>query len=99
MMENVIVTRLHPFMLKNETLNPGRATTKEKDRFSPRTSSKVGNFNHPKLGTIIFTVFDFEGKQYILVLWFESLHFAARSFARSTRDNGTRQPDSWWISR
>lgn len=48
----------------------------------------MGNLIHPKLSTIIFTVFDFEGKQYILVSWFESLHFAAGSFARSTCDNG-----------
>ena len=30
-------------------------------KFSPKTIVLVGNFNHPKLGTIILIVLDFQG--------------------------------------
>ena len=32
-----------------------------KNRLSPKTIVLVGNFNHPKLGTIILIVLDFQG--------------------------------------
>lgn len=100
MMEKVVVTCLHAFMVKNETLNPGRATTKEnftkdyftKDYFLSREfqSSKIRYYSLNSLWLC--------GKQYLLVSWFESLHFTARSFARSTCDRARQlvdQPLKW----
>ena len=42
----------------------------EKNRFSPKTIVLVGNFDNPKLGTIILIVLDFQG--YCVVVTFNS---------------------------
>ena len=43
----------------------GKKPWKSKDHLKNRSSPKiflVGNLNHPKLGTVILIVFDFQGK-------------------------------------
>lgn len=48
--------------------SPGSPKT-IKNRFSPKTIFWVGNLSHPKLGTMIFIVWDFQGTKWVSPAW------------------------------
>ena len=51
-----------PSKINKHVGKPYKSKDHENNRFSPKTIFLVGNFNHPKLWTIILIALDFQGK-------------------------------------